>query len=79
LETATPNTAAAAAAVPIPTNELPIRHSAKYVGEDALAGFEATDLLLGEYWEQNGTFLFEPSGSGKIFEVSDTDIVRTSV
>lgn len=48
-----------------------------YTGSAVLAGFEgSTNPIAGEYVEQEGVFLFKPSGSGKIFEVSDEDIKR---
>lgn len=59
---------------------MPVKHPAQYIGQDGLAGFENAEApLVGEYWEQGGLFLFEPTGSGLIFEVSDEDIKRISL
>lgn len=58
----------------------PERHPARYIGLDELAGFPVPEggSLTGEYWEQEGTFLFQPTDSGKVFVVSDEDITRIS-
>lgn len=59
------------------TFELP-RHAARYAGSTELAGVtpNSDGEILGEYWEQEGVFLFQPTGTTLIFEVSDEDIIR---
>jgi len=71
------STAAVTAATPI------AKYPAHYIGSDGLAGIEPNSdgAVTGEYWEQEAEggsfFLFQPSGSSKVFEVSDVDIRRT--
>lgn len=72
--------AESSAATPAVANTESVRCPGRYVGADKLAGFESTDILAGEYWTQTGVaeghVLFQPTGSSKIFELSDEDIKR---
>jgi hypothetical protein len=53
-------------------------YPASYTGLETLAGFEGTTgPIAGEYLaHESGAFLFRPTDSSLIFEVSDLDIVR---
>jgi hypothetical protein len=57
------------------------RHPALYTGAASLSGIEPNSdgYVTGEYWETDGLFLFQPTASTKIFEVSDEDIRRINV